>query len=112
MDHIAVANKTVTPNAVSDALAKNGIKVIVSTLHWDSQRPADAPLPTRGPPLFFSEEAELNIAEAVVVMKLLKLYVTCHNIISVANSMQKVNTTVKIFQNKSVSEEWYQACLS
>ena len=64
----AVANKAVTPTAASNALAKIGIKVSVSTLCQDIQRTADAPLPTRGPPLLFSEEAEVKMANLVVAM--------------------------------------------
>ena len=57
MAHSAVANKTITPNAASNALAKMSIKVSVLTLRQDSQKPADAPLPVPVPPLLFSEEA-------------------------------------------------------
>ena len=68
MDRSAVANKTVTPTAASNFLTNIGIKVSVSTLCQDIQRTADAPLPTRGPPLLFSEEAEVKMANLVVEM--------------------------------------------
>ena len=48
-----VANKTGTTNLHSNALANIGIKVSVSTLCRDSQRPANSPLPTHGTPPFF-----------------------------------------------------------
>ena len=53
MDRSEVVKKNVTPTEASNDLSNNGSKVSVSTLRQDSQRPADAPLPTRGtPPLF------------------------------------------------------------
>ena len=44
----AFTNKTCTPTAASNYIAKIGIKVNVSTLCRDSQRPENAPLPTCG----------------------------------------------------------------
>ena len=72
MDRSAVANKTVTPTAASNFLTNIGIKVSVSTLCHSSQRPVDAPLPMHGPPMFFSEDAEVNMYNAVVIIQLLK----------------------------------------
>ena len=56
MDRSAVTNKIVTPTAASDSLANISIKVSVSTLCRDSQKPEDTPLPTCGPPPLLSEE--------------------------------------------------------
>ena len=53
MDHSAFANKIVTQTETSKSPEKIGIKVSVSTLCRDSQRPADATLPRCGPPSFF-----------------------------------------------------------
>ena len=50
MDFISVRKNNVTMTAASNALAKIGIKVSVSTLRRDSQRPVDEPMPMRGPP--------------------------------------------------------------
>ena len=52
MARSAVANKTTNPSATSNDLAKVGIKVSVSTLRQDSQRPVDTPLTKNGPPPF------------------------------------------------------------
>ena len=65
MDGSSVAKNTVTLTAASNSLENFGIKVSVSTLRQDSQRPADVPLPTLGPSSFFSEEVEINIYNAV-----------------------------------------------
>ena len=57
MARSAFTNKTLNLTAASNELSKIGIKVSVSTVRRDSQRPVNAPLTTRGPPQFFSEEA-------------------------------------------------------
>ena len=98
-----VSNKTVTLTAASNALEKIGIKVIFSTLHRDSQRPAYAPLPPHGHPPFFLEEAEVNMANVVFAMRLLKACVTRHEIMAMANSMHKGTPTANIFNKESVS---------
>ena len=108
MDRTAVSKNTFTPTVASNYLAKIGIKLIVSTLHQYSQRPVDASLPTRGSLLFFSEEAEVNMANTVVVMRWLKACVTRHNVVAEDNSMQKGTPTAKIFNNDSVLSGWYQ----
>ena len=72
----------------------------------------NTPLPMRGTPSLFSEEVEVNIANAVVAMQLLKAHVTHNSVIAMANSMQKGTTTSKIFNNESVSARWYQAWIS
>ena len=54
----SVSNKTVTLTVASNSLTKICIKVIVSTLLRDIQRPADTPLFTCGPLPFFSEESD------------------------------------------------------
>ena len=69
MDGSSVAKNTVTLTAASNSLENFGIKVSVSTLRQDSQRPADAPLPMCGPPPFFLEEAEVNMANVVFAMQ-------------------------------------------
>ena len=112
MARSAVANKIVTPTVSSNALETNGIKVSVSTLRQDSQRPADATLPMCGPPPFFLEEAEVRMANTAVVMQSLKARVTCHNVMAIDNSIQKGTPTANIFKNESVSEGWYQSWLS
>ena len=86
MAHSAVAKNNITPTAASNPLAKIGIKVNVSTLRRDSQRPADAPLPMHGPPPFFLEEAEVNMANVVVAMRSIKSHVTRHDIMAMANT--------------------------
>ena len=68
MDRSAVANKTVTPTAASNFLTNIGIKVSVSTLCHSSQRPVDAPLPTRGTSPLILEETEAKTANVVFVM--------------------------------------------
>ena len=68
MDRSALANKIVTPTAASNSLAKIGINVSVSTLRRVSQSTEDAPLPTRGTPLLFLEDAEVKMANTVVLM--------------------------------------------
>ena len=49
--------------------AKISIKVSVSTLSRDSQRPEDVPLPMSGPPSLLLEEAEVNMANVVFAMQ-------------------------------------------
>ena len=88
------------------------IKVSVSTLRWDSQRPADSPLPTRDPPPFFLEESKVNMANVVVMMQSLKACVTCYVVMDMDNSMQKGPPDTKIFKNDSVSTRWCQAWFS
>ena len=89
-----------------------GIKVSVSTLRGDSQRPEDAPMPTCGPRPFFLEESEGKMAYAVFVIQLLKACVTLHDVMAMAISMQKGTHTSKRFKNESVSAGWYQSWLS
>ena len=48
----------------------------------------------------------------VVAMQWLKACVTCQDVMSMADYMQKGTTTPKRFNNKSFSEGWYQACIS
>ena len=112
MDCNAVSNKIVTMTVASNSLAKIGIKMSVSTLCRYSQRPADTPLPTSGSMPFFSLEAEVNMFNTVVVIKLLKACVTRHNVMDISNFMHKGNTTAKRFHNESVLAGWYQAWLS
>ena len=99
MARSAVAKNTLTHTAASNSLAKIGIKVSVSILCRDIQRPSDAPLSMRGPLLFFSEEVEVNISNAVVAIQLHKARVTHHNIMAMSNSMQKGTPTAEIFNN-------------
>ena len=84
----------------------------VSTIYQDIQRPVDAHLPTCGHLPFFSEEAEVKMVNASVAIQLLKACVTRHEVMTMANYMQKVTPTSKIFKNESVFSGWYQACLS
>ena len=80
----------------------------VSTILRDSQRPADALLTTHGPPSLLWEEAEVNMANTVVAMQLLKARVTHHNVMAMANYMQKGTPTAKRFNNESVLAGWQQ----
>ena len=112
MARSAIANETLTLTADSNSLAKIGSKVSVLTLHWDNQVPVDAHLTTCGPPLFFLEEAEVNMANVVVAMWLLNARVDRHNVVDMDNYMHKVTPTVKIFNNESVLSGWYQSWLS
>ena len=107
-----VANYTFTLNAASNSLENFGIKVSVSTIRRDSQRPVDAPLPKSGPLMFFLKEAGLNMDNAVVLMQLLKSFVTRHDVMAMANSVQKGTPTANRFKNEAVSAGWYQAWIS
>ena len=69
-------------------------------------------MPTCGPPLFFLEEVEVNMANAVVAMRSIKACVTRHDVISMANSMQKGTPTAKRFNSESITAGSYQALLS
>ena len=69
-------------------------------------------MPMHGPPPFFSEEAEVNMAKAIVAMQLIKARVTCHDVMDMDNSMQKGTPTAKRFKNESVSEGWHQYQIS
>ena len=112
MNLSTVTNKTLTPTAASNPLEKIGIKVSVSTLHQDSQRPENAPLPTRGPPPLFLKEAGVKMTNVVVAMQSLKARVTCNVVVAMDNSIQKGTPTAKRFKNESVSSGWYQAGIS
>ena len=68
MARSAVSNKNVTPTAALNNIAKIGTKVSVSTLLRDSQRPVDAPLPTRGTSPLLLEETEAKMADVFLVM--------------------------------------------
>ena len=63
-------------------------------------------------PPFFSEEAEVKMANAVVAIGLLKTRVTRHSVMDMDNSINKVTPTAKRFNNDSVSPGWYQAWIS
>ena len=54
----------------------------------------------------------MKMANAVVAMQLIKACVTRHNVMFVANSVQKGTPTENRFKNESVSSGWYQAWLS
>ena len=72
----------------------------VSTIRQNSQRPVDAPLPTRSPPPLFSEEAGRKTANSVVTMQSLKERVTCHDVMAMDDSIQKGTPTPKGFQSR------------
>ena len=80
--------------------AKIGTKVSVSTLLRDSQRPVDAPLPTRGTSPLLLEETEAKTANVVFVMRSIKARIAHHDVMSMDNSMQKGTTTAKRFKNE------------
>ena len=84
----------------------------VSTIYQDIQRPVDAHLPTCGHLPFFSEEAEVKMVNASVAIQLLKACVTRHEVMTMANYMQKVTPTSKIFKNDSLLSGWYQYWIS
>ena len=52
------------------------------------------------------------MSNMVITMRSLKARVICHDIMSMANYMQKGTPATKIFKSKSVSSGWYQAWLS
>ena len=91
---------------------KIGIKVGVSTLCQDSYRPEDTPLPMCGPPLFLSEKSDVKMANAVVPMRSIKARFAGHNVMAMANSMQKVTLTANKFKNDSVLSGCYQSWIS
>ena len=68
MAHSAVDNNTITPTSASNALANFFIKVSVSKIRPDSQRPSDAPLTTLGPTPFFLEESYVKMSNKFINM--------------------------------------------